>query len=131
MKLRIRGNSLRLRLTRTELAELAGTGTVVNQVQLGVFPDCALVYRMELSDEAIKPVVVFRNSQICVSLPSVQAREWARSESVGIYSEESWGLKLIVEKDFKCLDPRIGEDESDAFENPGGISHAACTATSD
>ena len=131
MKLRIRGNSLRLRLTRTEIAELVATGIVENQVQLGEQPGCALAYRLELSDTVTKPTTIFRASQLCIHLPSNEAKDWARNETVGICGEENWGLKLIIEKDFKCLDPRLDEDESDAFENPGGITHAGCATASD
>ena len=128
MKLRIRGNSLRLRLTRTEMAGLVGCGFVENRVQLGRQPGCALVYRLELSDTLTKPTTVFADAKICIRLPAVEARNWARNETVGIYAEESWGLKLAIEKDFKCLDPRLGEDESDAFANPAGVTHTHCPA---
>jgi hypothetical protein len=100
-------------------------------VQLGAQPDCALVYRVELSGAAEKPEAVFQKSQICIRLPLAEAMAWAHGQSVGIYGEEPWGLKLAIEKDFKCLDPRLGEDESDAFENPNGSSHAACAANAD
>ena len=128
MKLRILGNSLRLRLTRTEIAELAVHGLVENRVQLGALSHCALTYRVKLSDEVAEPVVVFEDSQICVRLPAAAGKEWAQNGTVGLYGEASWGLKLSVEKDFKCLDPRLTEDESDAFENPAGTSHAPCAA---
>lgn len=128
MKLRIRGNSLCMRLTRTEIAELVATGTVGDRVRLGELPEHALVYRLELSDAVTKPTTTFQASQLCVRLPEAEGREWAQNERVGIYGEESWGLKLIIEKDFKCLDPRLGDDESDAFENPNGASHAVCAS---
>src|SRR5215469_9506543 len=117
MKLRIRGNSLRLRLARTESADLARLGFVEDRVQLGAKSDCTLVYRLELSSEVTKPTAVFPGAQICVRLPLAAGREWARNKSVGLYSEESWGLKLSIEKDFKCHGVRPEEDDSDGFEN--------------
>jgi hypothetical protein len=27
-------------------------------------------------------------------------------------------LDVLIEKDFRCLDPLVAEDQSDAFENP-------------
>ena len=128
MKLRIRGNSLRLRLTRTEIAELSANGAIENRCQLGVHSEHTLVYRLELSVAAIRTETVFQNSQILIRLPVTEGIAWAQGKQVGIYAEESWGLKLAIEKDFKCLDPRLDEDESDAFENPHGTSHAACAA---
>src|SRR5579871_3556141 len=99
MKLRIRGNSLRVRLTRTEIADLAETGGIENRVQLGAQPDCALVYRLELSGAIATPETAFQKSQICIRLPLAEALAWARGKAVGIYGEESWGLKLAIEKD--------------------------------
>ncbi len=131
MKLRIRGNSLRLRLTRTEIARLASDGFVADRVQLGAHPDCVLSYQLVLSNAVNKVIVTFQVAHLDVLLPTAEGRDWARTDKVGIYSEESWGLKLAIEKDFKCLDPRLDEDESDAFENPHGTHHAACTAVED
>ncbi len=126
MKLRIRGNSLRLRLTKTEVADLAATGFVEDRVQLDPNPDHALVYRLELSETVTQPVTTFRGSLIRILVPAKEGRAWADNATVGIYGEETWGLKLTIEKDFKCLDPRRDEDESNAFEHPGGISHEEC-----
>ena len=131
MKLRIRGNSLRLRLTKTEVADLAATGFVEERVQLGADPDHALLYRLELSPTATLPTTTFRDSQIRILLPATEGRAWTQNETVGIYGEEAWGLKLTIEKDFKCLDPRRDEDESDAFEHPSGVGHVVCGAEED
>ena len=122
---------MRVRLTRTEIAELAGTSAIESRVQLGAQSDCGLVYRLELSGSAVKPETIFQKSQICIRLPRAEALAWAHGQSVGIYSEEAWGLKLAIEKDFKCLEPRSDEDDSDAFENPNGSSHAACATDAD
>ncbi len=53
-------------------------------------------------------------------------KAWAQNQSIGIYAQAEWGLKIAVEKDFKCLDPRRDEDETDAFENPHAGGHPAC-----
>ena len=47
---------------------------------------------------------------------------WANSEQVSISGEQVLDdgekLNILVEKDFACLAPREGEDESDMFEHP-------------
>jgi hypothetical protein len=116
MKLRIRGNSLRLRLTQTEVAELVYAGRLENRTQLGQDPALAFVFRLQLSPFRLAPGVEYGGGRITVSLPEGQARSWAQEDEVGIYSEEPWGLKLSVEKDFQCLDQRPNEDDSDAFD---------------
>ena len=115
MKLRIRG-SLRLRLTQTEVAELVRAGRVENRTQLGQDATLGLVFRLQLSSFRLAPGVEFDGGRITVSLPEAQARSWARENEVGIYGEESWGLKLSIEKDFQCLDQRPNENDSDAFD---------------
>jgi hypothetical protein len=48
---------------------------------------------------------------------------WAASELVSIDGEQGLDdgsvLRILVEKDFACLAPRAGEDESDMFPHPG------------
>jgi hypothetical protein len=116
MKLRIRGDSLRLRLTQTEVAQLVRSGQVENRTQLAQDPARAFVFRLQLSAFRLAPGVEFDGGRIIVSLPEAEAKTWARENEVGIYGEESWGLKLSVEKDFQCLDERPTEDDSDAFD---------------
>jgi hypothetical protein len=129
MKFRVRGSSLRLRLTRPEIADLVSKGFLENQIQLGAEAGCAFVYRVE-SVVVSKVAVTYQGNQLCVRVPAHEAIAWAQSEQVGIYSQESWGLMLAIEKDFKCLAPRPGEDDSEAFDNPHGPDHAACAASS-
>jgi hypothetical protein len=53
-------------------------------------------------------------------------KQWAESEKVSISSEQNLDdgeqLRILVEKDFACLAPRDGEDESDMFPNPDADS---------
>lgn len=125
MKLRINGNSLRLRLTRKELAGLIEVGNLENDIRLGPGVEQVLVYRLELSGARKSPGIDFEAGRIVIFLPEGQAGHWADSDQVGIYIEEAWGLKLLLEKDFKCLEQRPGEDDADAFDRPVGAEHTA------
>jgi hypothetical protein len=129
MKFRVRGDSLRLRLTKSEVADLVSKGFIENQIRLGAGSGCTFVYRVE-SVVTSNVAVTYQGNQLCVRVPAHEVIEWAQSEQVGIYSQESWGLRLAIEKDFKCLAPRSGEDESDAFDNPHGGDQAGCAASS-
>ena len=119
MKLRIRDNSVRLRLTRTEVDELAGNGSVVASTG---FPDGnALRYSVHRSAGLEAPAARFSDGELRVELPASVVADWASSETVSIQGEQpiqSGTLSLLVEKDFACLAPRSGEDESDMFEHP-------------
>jgi hypothetical protein len=113
MKLRIRGNSLRLRLTQTEVAALRDTGFVEETVHFSAMS--RLVYAIERSGGGVMNAR-FDDGRILVQVPESIALEWCNGEGVGI--DATCGeLKVLIEKDWQCLAPR-DEDESDAFPHP-------------
>ena len=119
MKLRLRGNSLRLRLTRNEVTRLADSGLVEESVTFGTDPDAVLVFRIRSAEVQDATHAAGR---IDVTVPALSVREWAEGTAEGIYFETAAHLRVAVEKDFRCLAPREGEDDSDAYEHPGGTS---------
>jgi len=122
MKLRVRGNTLRLRLSRGEVNELAARGEVRDGVAFGAEPSERLGYAIVASDGAAVTSARLAGGSIEVIVPRSLAREWAASETVGFEAEQAIGeglsLQILVEKDFACLTPRKGEDDADAFPNP-------------
>jgi hypothetical protein len=62
------------------------------------------------------------DGEIKVTVPEELGHKWANSEQVGIeHSQQinsASSLSILIEKDFRCLEPRPGEDQSDAFTNP-------------
>ncbi len=121
MKLRIRGNSLRLRLTRTEVAAVAQKGAVVERTGFG--GDTVFQYRLAVSDDASACTAALEKNTLEVTLPAGIAVPWATSETVSIEAEQALdngsSLRILVEKDFACLVDRPGEDDSDAYPHPG------------
>ncbi len=123
MKLRLKGNSLRLRLTQSEVARLGDGGRVEEIVRFGANENQILVYELVVEPEAETLTASFQNNRITVKLPRDLARELVETERVGVGGEQVLGnetdaLSLLIEKDFACLDPASGEDQSDAFPNP-------------
>ena len=122
MKLRLRGNTLRLRLRQGEVRALAETGGVEERTEFapGSPP---LVYALRADDT---PAVgaSFEQGRIVVRVPRAAARQWAAGEQVGIDgAQETAGgdaLRILIEKDFECLDAAAGESQDDAFPNPRG-----------
>lgn len=120
MKLRIRDNSIRLRLTRGEVESISTDGLISASVPFsgGVTFD----YVLESSPACVKPVAMFSNNVLSVRLPEKDVIEWAGTEAVSISAEQllddGGQLNLLVEKDFACLAPREGEDESDMYPHP-------------
>lgn len=120
MKLRIRDNSIRLRLMRGEVDALKRDGTVVAYT---AFPGGrSLGYRVESSPASVKPEAYFSESEVTVRLPETAVLAWASSEQVSIEGEQQLvdgdALRILVEKDFACLAPRADEDESDMYPHP-------------
>lgn len=125
MKLRIRGDSLRLRLTRGEIDRLGDQGRVEQAIHFG--PASALTYAIELA-EVDEPIARFEHARITVALPRTRALAWARGDEVGIAAEQALpegSLALLIEKDFQCLAPR-GEQDGDAFPHPKAASGERC-----
>lgn len=122
MKLRIRGSSLRLRLTRAEVARIGEGARVEETVRFGMGEEERLVYALVTSREAGELRARLTPKEIVVTLPADVASEWANGSAVGLAARQPIGaegeLEILVEKDFACLKPRSGEDDSDAFPNP-------------
>ena len=119
MKLRIRGNSVRLRVSQTELAEIAEAGRAEDAVRLG--PQARLVYRIEVAPQG--PVHArFDGGTLTVIVPRAEVERWLDPAEVALTGSQRVGdgehLSILVEKDFACLAPR-DEDQSDLFPNPG------------
>ncbi len=117
MKLRIRGDTLRFRLTRGEVKTWAATGGLSDSVTLDPDAQRSLTYGLTLDPEASWNVL-FHEGRLEVSVPESAVRQWAETDQVGLEHSFSWGLRVAVEKDFHCLEHRPGEDDSDAFAHP-------------
>lgn len=119
MKLRIRGNSVRIRLTKSEVARLGDGLRVDERTQFG--PSSVLTYSVAPSASVSKPAVEFKDAALSVLLPAVQTRTWAHSDQVAIEATQDVGsgtqLAILVEKDFECVHSRA-EENADAFPNP-------------
>jgi hypothetical protein len=120
MKLRISGNSIRLRVRRSEVAKLTAGERIAETVHLGCSEQAALTYALG-TESALEVLVRYEGGEILVLLPKDEASTWAGTEQVGIYATVDVGafgkLDVIVEKDFACLDLSDAENE-DTFPNP-------------
>ena|SRR5438270_8559449 len=126
MKLRIQGNSLRLRVSRSELAHFQAGGRVEETIRFAEAPEAKLTYALESAVQLSPVRVRYGFHEVTIILSQDQARVWAGESEVGVYSNLDIGsagwLDVIVEKDFACLDRR-DEQNQDTFANPhaGGI----------
>ena len=89
MKLRIRGNSLRLRLLQNEIAALIENGQVSEKIEFG---NAGLTYAVRLTDGSEKISAEFADNEITVLLPKSAAEKWARSDdAVSLEGEQAAG----------------------------------------
>jgi len=120
VKLRIRDNAIRLRLIRGEVDALRNDGLV--SAQTGFPGGRTFSYVVESSPASVKPAAFFSDNVVTVRIPETTVLAWATSEQVSIEGEQVLDdgetLSLLVEKDFVCLAPREGEDESDMYAHP-------------
>ena len=128
MKLRIRGDSLRLRLKRGEVDLLAAGKSLVEETH---FPGAVLSYRLDVTeDDAIQAHL--ENSSLLIRLPASRVSAWATTDEVSMLAEQVLPggdkLTLLIEKDFSCLEPghhRDCEDDEDTFPHPSTRPSAA------
>jgi hypothetical protein len=127
MKLRIRGPTLRLRLTQGEIRALETDSVVEERVPFAAGVD--LVYRLK-SDAAAREISAhFRDGVVEVRIPQSTARQWCTTELVTLAHEQplpQGALRITLEKDYACLTARSDEDESDAFPHPDSASGKSC-----
>ncbi|MES2375456.1 MAG: hypothetical protein V4553_02705 [Bacteroidota bacterium] len=112
MKIRIKGNSLRYRLTKTDVEQFSLSGYVEETIDFG---SQALTYALERSELNIL-MATFDHNKITLLMPRNMATEWEMTDRVGFEGFDN-DLFLLIEKDFKCLD-NVAEDQSDNYPNP-------------
>jgi hypothetical protein len=115
MKLRIQGNSLRLRVTQKEVARVRDGGYVESFIEFA--PGRPLVYLLVGSPSAETMSATFDGRAIRVTIPMYQMTDWVESDRVSIEAQSQTGVQLLVEKDFQCLHRSV-DQEPDAYPHP-------------
>lgn len=127
MKLRIKGPTLRLRLTQGEMRTLIEEGAVEECVPFA--PGVNLIYRLRRAAASQEITASFHNGVVEILVPERTAREWCNTNLVTLAHEQALpegSLRITLEKDFACLAPRDGEDESDNFPHPEADEGKTC-----
>ena len=123
MKLRIKGNTIRFRLTRPEVELFGKEGYIEEQTDFLPRP---FIYKLKTDNSILELSASFNDNGITVFIPENFVKEWISSEQVGfeglMKTEKDVSVYILVEKDFKCLDA-TGEDQSENYENPLQANH--------
>ena len=123
MKLRIRGNSIRVRMDRRDLSELLERGHTGDEICFGPGRDRALSYAVRIgSAPRSRPQVEYSAGRLLVTIDPVDAEKWRRTDDVGFdhvqVGEGDTVVRVLLEKDFACVDRPAGEEPDDAFAFP-------------
>ena len=122
MKIRIRGNSVRFRLTKNEVAQLCQEKFIAEETN---FSNLDFSYAVKVSDSK-NLEINFSNNQILLQIPEKLIQGWETNTKVGfshsVPTSNNKFIDLLLEKDFTCLEDR-GEDESNNYPNPKSITH--------
>jgi hypothetical protein len=113
MKMRLQGDSLRLRLGQSEIARLRDQGAVEESVSFG--SGAALVYRIQSDRHTETLQADFDGGVVTVHIAADRAQAWTSGDDVGVYAQNG-KLSIAIEKDFRCLTQT--EPEPDAFPHP-------------
>jgi hypothetical protein len=127
VKLRLQGNSLRLRVSPSELDRFVESGRLEETIYFGTGMGSLLTYVLAQGSSGQSIEVESVPGHVTVLLPSEAARTWSTTGEVGIAGEVDLGIRgtlsVLVEKDFACLDGSIDEN-LDTFPNPLASKHA-------
>ena len=100
MQVRIRGNSIRFRVSKTDLAKLADTGRIEATVRFS--SERTLSYGIEVRPTGAV-TAVFDGASINVTLPKSRLDLWLRPDEVSVEGSQPTGggkvLQIVLEKD--------------------------------
>lgn len=114
MKIRIKGNTLRYRLTKSDITRLCNEGCLEERT---AFAGKTLVYAIETKDNDTEGLSAdFIGDNIVLRMTRSMIDELTHTDRVG-FEDRSGPVHLLIEKDFVCID-RVEEDQSDNYPNP-------------
>jgi hypothetical protein len=122
MKIRIKDNSIRMRLTRPEVQRFGKEKYVEGRTEFG---NVIFIYAMRC-DSAVEEISAYLfGNKITMHIPGAIAEAFVNTDAVGFQHEQVFDngkkLSLLFEKDFKCIDGEVLEDQSDNYDNPSAI----------
>lgn len=125
MKLRIKGNSLQIQLTRSEIERFEKEGYIEANT---AFVSSVFTYALQIRPDEFGHELSadFKNCILTMYMPEDMAKKWIYSDvsSCDTWMEVDNGerLYLLLEKDFKSPEEEI-KDPKDSYQNPLAYRH--------
>ena len=118
MKIRIKGDSVRFRLTQTEVKSLSENRKIYDSTNFG---SIKFNYGVVLNSDIEQLHISYEKNAIVLEMPKKTGEEWFSNDIITydhtLKTSSGNDLYLLLEKDFTCLDNTI-EDQSDNYPNP-------------
>jgi hypothetical protein len=111
MKLRVRGNSIRLRLTRSEVAAFREGRVVEETVALAPSRFSYAIVRAAVPRVRAR----FDGARLAIEVPEEITNDFCDTDRVGFDAQDD-AVTVLVEKDWQCLAPR--DEDDDAYPHP-------------
>ena len=122
MKLRIQGNSVRLRLSKPEIETFGKKGYLEEVTQFGSHTFTYALNKVNDNDQLFAD---FNDGLLILHIPHDMAQDWIATNKVGLeHNQDIDGyhhLHLLVEKDFKCIGKETDLDQRNNFDNPNSV----------
>lgn len=93
MKIRIKGNSLRYRLTQRDVDKFSADGYIEETTDFGAQTLTYALQQNRLSNLS----AMFEKNKITLFMPKIMANEWWVTDRVGFESREN-GLHILIER---------------------------------
>ncbi|MDN3656172.1 hypothetical protein QWZ08_11075 [Ferruginibacter paludis] len=123
MKIRISGNSIRFRLKQTEVKQFGEEGEIKEELSFGMLPADKLSFMLKAGNTS-SFAISWESNQIMLQVPAALQAEWTNTDLVGFEKDIATGqgqlIRILVEKDFKCLDGS-GVENEDTYSNPNQV----------
>ncbi len=99
MKLRIKGNSLRLRMSRSEVARILAGDSVEDTIHFTQEAGASFTYALVQESSVKMPTVQYAENRLTILIPADQGNMWATTDQVGIaednHQEEGWQVVCL------------------------------------
>jgi hypothetical protein len=107
MKLRIHDNSIRLRLTRSEIERFVAEGRIEAALKFGPDASQRLTYSLEVIPGISSMCLHGSAERLMICVPSAIAQDWTGTNRVAIAAKQSVDsqgeIEILVEKEFRQL----------------------------
>lgn len=116
MKIRIKGNSIRFRLSKNEVTLFATEGYLEEKT---VFPSGTFIYAIRKLFDGKTLDASFINPKLTLFVPRCLVQEWTTTDITGSKNmlpiSDGENLNLLLEKDFECINAEEIKDQLDYY----------------